>query len=336
MHFLFDKISEKLPSNIKSTNSNWISFNGPCCIHNGERRPDSRKRAGIKIEADGSLIYNCFNCSFKAGWKPGNVISKKMQSLLYWFGFSDLEIKRLVLYAWQSKNDDLPENKNISRIKYLNFTEIQLPSHMKPFSHWIDNPTDDFVEVLDTLIKTRGDDIYGSYDYYWSPLKKDDLNRRITIPFRWNNKIVGWTSRAIFNTKFKYITNVPPNYIFNTEVIKPEHKFIILVEGPFDAISCNGIACLGNKLNDSQINWLNNTGKNIILLPDRDTRSYNLIDIAVKNDWYVSFPKWSDNIKDASDAFKEYGKLYTMWSIIDNKTKNKLQINVEKRLMING
>ena len=60
----------------KKTPSGWLSFNAPCCIHNGENA-DRRKRGGIMNSPDGTLSFHCFNCGFKTSYTPGRKISLK-------------------------------------------------------------------------------------------------------------------------------------------------------------------------------------------------------------------------------------------------------------------
>jgi hypothetical protein len=89
---------------------------------------------------------------------------------------------------------------------------------------------------------------------------------------------------------------------------------------------------LGAKISKQQIDWLNRSGKEIIVVPDRDLRSRTLVDAAMENGWAVSYPwgksfdKWDREIKDAADAVKKYGRLYTVRTIIENKTANKVKI----------
>jgi hypothetical protein len=39
-------IVQYLPGKRKQSSSGWISFNGPCCVHNGESA-DRRQRGGL-------------------------------------------------------------------------------------------------------------------------------------------------------------------------------------------------------------------------------------------------------------------------------------------------
>ena len=70
-----------LPPKRKHTPSGWISFNAPCCHHNGQGA-DTRQRGGLIANPDGGVSYHCFNCGFKASWQPGRNVSKGLRRLL--------------------------------------------------------------------------------------------------------------------------------------------------------------------------------------------------------------------------------------------------------------
>ena len=79
---------------------------------------------------------------------------------------------------------------------------------------------------------------------------------------------------------------------------------------------------------------LNIPQKVVIVCPDRDKSGSNLIDVALENNWMVSFPEWENNIKDCADAVKHYGRLYTLKSVIDSAINNKAKIQVYKKIGI--
>ena len=56
MNLIQSTILTSLPAGRKKTPSGWISFNAPCCIHNGESQ-DKKKRGGIMTSADGTVSY---------------------------------------------------------------------------------------------------------------------------------------------------------------------------------------------------------------------------------------------------------------------------------------
>lgn len=315
----------------KRTSSGWYSFNAVCCTHNGETA-DTRGRAGMHLTSDGGVVYSCFNCRYSASWKPGILLSKRMKDLLSWMNFSIEEIRQINFMAWKTKKNVIIDNEH-NIYTTLSFDEISLPDNTEKFSTLLNNNCDDenFIKVAN-YVCDRGMEFIEEYDFMWSNTRKNEMNKRVIIPFYWENKIVGYTARSIEKSKYRYYTEVHPDYIFNTEIIKDEHEYIIVTEGPFDAIAANGVATLGDKITQNQINWLNQQGKNIIILPDRIKNGGKLLQTALEQNWFVSFPKWDKGVKDAADALKKYGKLYTLWSIMKNITNNKLEINVRKQL----
>ena len=162
-----------------------------------------------------------------------------------------------------------------------------------------------------------------------------NLNQRIIVPCYFNRKIVGWVSRHIKpnkDTTPKYYVNIQRDYLFNVDQLyTKDRKYVILVEGPFDAIGIDGVGLLGSQVTDIQAEFLNSFNKKIILVPDRDRAGKKLIPSAIKHGWSVSFPEWDKNVKDVADAVKKYGRLFTLRSILDTSEDNSMKINVLKR-----
>ncbi len=72
-----------IPFKRKQTSSGWMSFDAPCCVHNGET-PDTRQRGGFISHGNGGFSYHCFNCGFKTSWQPGRQISAKNKKFFRW------------------------------------------------------------------------------------------------------------------------------------------------------------------------------------------------------------------------------------------------------------
>lgn len=330
-NIIYDSILRHAPADRKYTPGGWTSFNGPCCLNNGQPRPDTRKRAGVRIISDGTCVYNCFNCSYSAGWTPGRSLNNRMKTILRWFNMTDEELKKINFKIWQMQEMQKSEDPPVIWTK-LDFKARELPSGARPIQDWIADGESrkDFITVIEYLA-SRGDDILTAKQYYWSPNRENSMNTRIIIPFYWDDKIVGWTARSAVPSKWRYFMDYQTNYIFNSEVTRLGWKYLFITEGPFDAIAINGVAMLGNHLTPEQISWINQTGLKPIVVPDREKEGGAIVDIAIKEGWSVSFPRWDRGIKDAADAVKTYGKLYTVWSIIDAQTDNRLQINIERK-----
>jgi len=300
----------------------------------GQSRPDTRSRGHTLIHNDG-FVYSCFNCKIKFGWKPGHYLSDSIQRVFKIIGIDDQTISRLILESWRLKDsiiaDITKETDDKFNANILKRTPKALPEFARSFSEWLllDEPPLEFIECFDYLM-SRDENLFQWFDFYWSP--EDDFKKKIIIPFWMDGTIWGYTARTIENSKHRYYSKHPPNFLFNSDVASIEsRKFIILVEGVFDAIAIDGIASLKSEVNQDQINWLNETKKVIIVLPDRDQAGKNLVNIALKHDWSVSFPlNWDKDIKDASDAVGRYGRLFALKSIIDSNSNAPAVIEINK------
>lgn len=303
----------------KSTSRGWEKFDAPCCTHNGETR-DRRSRGNIIFSSSG-ISYNCYNCQYRASWKDSSpIVGKKITNLISWMGASNDEIYDMKNQMRTMFNDgDQPRIKRTEYV-HLSFNDMDLPKNAKKIDYWLnqENIPEDFLDVISYLHK-RGNRLFYNDTYYWTPIKEYNLNRRVIIPFYWENKLVGYTARSIDpNEKIRYLNFKQQDYIFNTEKIKEDHKFIMVTEGPLDALSINGIAVLGGNMTTKQVGWLKQQKKEIIIIPDGDSVGGNLKKIAIKNSWTLARPDWliSKTYKDVADAVKNLGAAYVVADII--------------------
>ena len=342
MNLVYDALSRNIPGRAKRGQGGWTNFNAVCCQYNGESRPDTRNRGGLRMSGD-SCVYHCFNCKYSASWTPGHNLSRKMENLLDWFNIGLTEKKKIKFKVWQlwmnAKSATPIAQTAFVPKSMFSFDAIELPGDAKPFSHWLDpkNFHPDFPAVAAYML-SRGEDLFDAYEYYWSPSTEHNLNQRVIIPFWWDGKIVGWNARDIVgDLKYKYFASTPPNYIFNTESIDYDNQFIFVCEGAFDALSIGGVAMLGDKITNEQADWLDDTGKKIIIVADREKAGGTLVQMAMERGWYVSLlEKLGDDvsIKDAAQSVQELGKLYTLLAIMDSRTNNKFQIGVWSRMAL--
>lgn len=329
MNLIQAAVQTFLPPKRKNTPSGWISFNAPCCHNRGESM-DDRKRGGMLFNNDG-FQYHCFNCNFKAGWTPGKLISKNSKSLFAWMGMPEQDIQKLSLEALKSK-EDLPK-----AIKTLTFDlhEIALPADCKKFTDIATQgcTDEDFLNVVEYVVG-RGMELTW-YDWMWCP--EPGYRDRVIVPFYQEGKIVGFTGRKIKEGKPKYLTEGQGGYVFNVDRQSPDRKYVIVVEGQFDAIAVDGVAVMTNELNDTQIARIKMLGKEVIIVPDRDKPGAKMIKIALEQGWSVSLPPWGDDVKDVADAVKQYGRLYTLSTILHYRETNEIKIQLlKKKIESNG
>ena len=337
---VWDIVNRYLPRCKKATKG-WLSFHAVCCHHRGHRMDSQGRgwRGGILY--DGSQIsYHCFNCSFKAYWRPGFVINGSFKKLLEYLGIANDEIKELNYKCWRYRqtNDDFEFIKPEEKLEIT--TPINLPSDAHSLSVWAEHGLEDpnYINVLEYLASRNIPDI-NPENFYWSP--NNDMKRRLIIPMFWNHDIVGYQSRAIDDSPkiMKYIKKIPSNYIYNNTLLFDFKKTnLFLVEGIFDAIGLNCLSVLGNNISQDQAKYINSFNKDITIVPDLDKSGADLIAHALENDWYVSFPHeiWSVksiesksvHIKDAADAISCFGRLFTIWSIMKYRTNDRLEIQM--------
>jgi hypothetical protein len=316
MGLIADTILTYLPAKRKHTPSGWISFNAPCCS-------DKRQRGGFIKNGDEAVSYHCFNCGFKASWQPGRTISQKMSKLMRLLNMPDDIISQLRLEALR-----LNENSNAEIRQVIpTFEERALPPDSLAISDLLNDPPEKLLPVLEYLISRN---IFPQdYNFYWTP--KIGFSNRLIVPFYKDGVCVGYTARAINDAKPKYISEQQPGYVFNLDRQSYDREFVIVSEGPFDALSIDGCALLGAEIKDSQ-NWLlKQLGKEIVLVPDRDHEGPRTVEQAIEYGWSVSMPDWPDGIKDINDAVVKIGRLATLWLIVNAKESNSLKIQLRAK-----
>lgn len=319
MSLIQDTIRTYVPVRHKNAAKGWVAFNAPCCVHNGETA-DTRGRGGFNFGTDGSVVYHCFNCGYKTGWRPGLHFGLKMRKLMSWLGMDEGHIQRICLDALRDLDHEIVQQERIK--EDIKFEPRELPEHSTQL-------TLDSIDHV-AYLQQRG---FNLDDFNWMISPEDGYSRRILLPYTWQNNIVGYTARSIDikTGKGKYIQHVGSDYVFGMDEQKNNSKFALLFEGPFDAIPFNGLAVLTNEVSDRKAEIVDTLGREVIVVPDKDKSGGLLIDAALKYGWSVAFPDWQDDIKDAADACLRYGRLYTLRSILATKQHNKLKIELLRK-----
>jgi hypothetical protein len=306
-----------LPFKRKQTTSGWLSFDAPCCQHNGES-PDHRQRGGYIGHVNGGFSYHCFNCGFKTSWQPGRQLAPKNKKFFKWLNVPESKINEWTLDAL--KQLDSGEH---TKVQFKEFVEKALPLESVPLqTALIEFP--DSVTCLDYILD-RGYEL-DDCEWYYSPCP--GYQDRLIIPFYHNKKLVGYTARKVVKGSPKYLSESQTGYVFNIDKQSYKHKFVFVCEGPFDALAVDGVGILTNIPNEQQIAIINSLGKQVVVVPDRDYPGMSLVKAAMDNGWLVSIPNWEDDIKDVSEAFRKYGKLFTIKNLIDTATDNKVKLEL--------
>jgi hypothetical protein len=292
-------------------------------------------RGGFRTVNNGGFVFSCFNCGFKANWAPGRILSKNAKQFLEFLGASPDEIKKINFECLKTKSD-APIVRTIYDIP--NKT-VDLPPGAKLLSEWAENPPEDFLKVLEYM-NARNPELLSWHDFYWTPDKKNHMNKRIIIPYTSDRgEIFGYAARSIEKTvQPKYMCQVVNNaYIFNMDALYlPYRKYAIVCEGVLDAVSLNCCACMKQYLTDRQIEVLSTTNKKIVIVPDRDNSGKELVLQALKLGYSVSMPDWSEGIKDIADAVTRHGRLATMQLILNSIETYDVKIKLKMKRWFDG
>jgi hypothetical protein len=307
-----------LPAKRKQTSSGWISFNAPCCEHNGESR-DRRQRGGMKSTEQG-WSYHCFNCGYTASFVLGRNLTFKARKLLQWMNVPQEEIERINLESLRHKSMEglLSERQQISdQLQGIEFEDRLLPADTQPLN-----------DESKTYLENRR--IPLDYPFLYKTMPRPG----IVIPFTYDNQVVGHTTRFLDDRTPRYIQDIPHGYVFGTDLQKNTWQYTIVVEGVFDALSINGLAVLHAEINDAQVRLIRSLGRDVVVVPDQDEAGMKLVDRAVELGWAVSMPVWPVGIKDVNDAVIRLGRLAALITIMQAKETSKIKIELRKKQLV--
>ena len=308
-----------LPSKRKSTSSGWISFNAPCCIHQGENI-DKRQRGGLKPAGDGSWSYHCFNCGYTCSFVLGRNLTFKARKFLQWLNVPGEEIERINLESLKHKSivGLLHERQEVvEKLSNIEFEDCDLPADTHPLT-----------DAAQQYLKDR----HISLDYPF--LYKTMPRPGVVIPFTHNNQVVGHTTRFLDDRTPRYIQDIQPGYVFGTDLQREGWQWAIVVEGVFDALAINGLAVLHAEINDAQVRLIRSLGREIIVVPDQDEAGMKLVDRAVELGWSVSMPNWPAGVKDVNDAVIRLGRVGCLLTILENRETSKIKIEMRKKQLV--
>jgi 5S rRNA maturation endonuclease (ribonuclease M5) len=257
-------------------------------------------------------------------------------------GAADSDVKRLVIEAIRIRELVNPEEVKLEAEEKIEFKVRDLPQGAISFQALITHHIlDDFRNVPPLLnsavdyVKDRKIDT-GKYDFYWTDSTDHSLHQRVIIPMYWEGKIIGYTSRTFVDSvKPKYYSHYEPNLVFNLNNQQRDSKFVIVCEGPFDAMSVDGVAVMSNECSETQAEIIESLGKEVIVVADRDKAGARLLQNAIEYGWSASFPVWQETCKDINEAVVKYGKLFVLKSIIDSKETSKLKIELMRKKWYN-
>ena len=275
------------------------------------------------------VSYHCFNCGFKASWQPGRKISAKFKRLLNWLNVNDDLITKCSIEAMRMEEI---EGYQSQRLEQVVFIDKALPRGSEPIASFLDHVPNELVPVLEYMQARK---LYlEDYDFYWTP--EEGFNTRLIIPFYYQGRIVGYTARRVTEGKPKYISEQQPGYVFNLDRQSQDRKYLLVVEGPIDAISIDGVAVMSAEISQTQRQLIEHTDKQIVVVPDRDQPGLRMVEQAIEFGWSVSFPEWPNGIKDVNEAQQQLGRLATLYLIVSNIESNQLKQQLRARTWFKG
>jgi len=276
----------------------------------------------------GGFRYTCRNggCDFNdqpTGWEPDNGLGGRPRALFQLLGGSLKDLPVDFLFRGQNQSEKAEPSLEVVR----HFPRMDLPPDSFPL---LDPPDailsdDRYHRVLEYALN-RSEEVISSYEFFWSKA----YPKCLIVPYYHYGQIIGYLARAITGSS-KMFQHAPPDYLFRQDTLDNDGRAVILAEGVLDAYALDGVGSRGTNLTQKQINLLNLSGRKIIVVPDQQKDGSNLINIAQNNQWYISTPDWDYDVKDAMQAVKRYGRLYTIEDIVNNCHKNYMKANIMVR-----
>ena len=322
MSIVSDVITTHLPGKRKQTSNGWTSFDAPCCHHNGESR-DTKLRGGLISEGD-AVSFHCFNCGFKASWQPGRNVSNNLRKFLLWLNVSDNEITKLTFDVMRI-NEGVEIKKH--SIVVPTFNTVALPLDAVKITDITE--FNKFSMAVVEYMASRSLDLSDTTYYYSSQLRYRD---RLIIPFYYEGNVVGSTSRTcVPNKNPKYLNDTQAGFVYGLDDQVYGREFVIVCEGPVDAIYVGGCALSGSEISAQQALLLNRLQRQVVIVPDRDKAGSKLVEQAIELGWSVSMPEWDTDLCDIGEVVERYCRLYALYSIADTILESPLKIRLRAK-----
>lgn len=317
----------------------WYTCKCPLCN-------DYKVRAGFKFENDG-FGYNCFNCGTGLVYNPHEycTFSDDILNLMSKLGIPETSCREIE----QDFQRQLLNSGKINRVQSVavvkskhSISKIDFPKYFIPLSE----STSRWATVARAyLTNTRKVDVnshnYHILDYDCDSVPVHEIvkwHKRIIIPIFYNGEIVWWQGRD-------YTNSLSPKYL-NSELCGADVLFsrmdkfmddsesVLILEGFFDALQIDGVACFRNKLTFSQLEFLSSQQKTIIYIPDRLGDGHIAANQIIHAGMAVGLPDIG-SCKDIDEAVRMYGKFYVYLNIMQNiyygdEAKYKLNLYCKK------
>lgn len=322
--------------NIKNpTGNGWQKVYCEVC---GDGSRKKGPRGGWMLDTE-SVSYHCFNCGIKGKLEPPYTMGADVKTILEAFGIPLNKILYLRLLS-SDKIANVPREKP-------KFSYIDTPDYFIELKNATTHP---FYKMAINFLKNEKCIDHEKYPFYLSTgkstLSPDEnakalyLKNRIIIPAFKNSKMIYYQARALIETQKRYVTVDKPKLggmYFIDRLNDSTTNRIFITEGFFDAYHINGVAVMENYLTPEQEDLLVKCKKQKIIVPDKKGSSDKLLEFALKHNWYVSIPKYDDDVKDITESVKKNGRPYTVKLVTDSiysGSNVNFQISLRKSLNI--
>lgn len=287
-------------------------------------------RGGWKFEGE-DAGYNCFNCGVHGSFTPEEEypMSKDMKNILRSFGIPKKEYSKILFRIREGNQEFKPRERTEqdNLIDQLKSKAIEMPDFL-----------DSLDQVLDTqvgknalkLLEERCVD-YKDYPFMISngvtksknPTDKANAKitvNRLVIPIYYKDILLMLQARDLTGkNKNKYINiGSSSNTVFGLDRLNPNHKYVMVTESFWDAFHLQGVSVITNNISAFQIKLLDSVDKPKVVVPDRMGDYNTLANRGVAAGWGVSVPREFRNLKDVTDAIRKYGKLYALYTFMNN------------------
>ncbi len=308
----------------------FINVDCPAC-------GDKRKRGGFAPTPTGGFRYSCFNggCPYNSqstGWEEGNGLVGRVRDLFEMFGgdIRDIPVKDMMKRRESTVDADGNTVVKPKLTIVTKFPDTKLPKGVM----LLDNASESSraaEEVMAYLWERSPLFLESDFPFMWSPKHPEHL----LIPYiHYDDQIVGYLGRHIdvASGDGRFIQRSPSDYMFNQYLMNAnDQKYLYVMESPLDAILMQGIATRDNRLTKRQINLLNTTHRQPVLIPDLHTGEASAyITAAEDNNWLIAAPDWE--YKDPGEAIHRIGLLNTIEAITESMTNNYSRAKIRARM----
>jgi hypothetical protein len=283
---------------------------------------------GAWLFQDEMCFYHCFNCPAEGSFDPNREFpfGKEMRSIFDAFNIPNNEYNAI---AYSKKVfGDGKERKPAPR--KIEIKPIEVPDFFCELSKC--NHNNVIVQKAFDELKHRNI-TPDSYKFYLSTGKTKGgpreqaiaraLMDRLIIPYFDNDgNMIYYQARAFEkNVTKKYINADTPrsSVLYGMDRLNTDPEYPLYVtEGFFDAYHLKGVALLENSVTAPQLEMLKRSRRKKVFVPDKNADSSKVVDIFIKEGWYVSVPDIGSACKDIDDAIRKFGKLYTLQTVATN------------------